>query len=94
MRNITQQQLEEDRELRREEMNKEMMMRREELDYEAQLIWEEMLRLLVRKFDLFQQIFCNDDLQILLLCKQLLQSAFDITNITRGALSIFITATN
>lgn len=60
MRNITQQQLEEDRELRREEMNKEMMMRREELDYEAQLIWEEMLRLLVRKFDLFQQIFFRE----------------------------------
>ncbi|XP_026119691.1 uncharacterized protein LOC113098817 [Carassius auratus] len=42
MRDITQQQLEEERALRREEMNRDMMMRREELEYEAQLRREEM----------------------------------------------------
>lgn len=58
MRNITQQQREEERELRREEMNKEMMMRREELDYEAQLRREEISQR-EKEYEAFASVFAN-----------------------------------
>ncbi len=58
MRDITQQQLEEECELSREEINKEMMMRREELDYEAQLRREEMSQR-EKESEAFASVFAN-----------------------------------
>ncbi|CAM4658719.1 unnamed protein product [Leuciscus chuanchicus] len=58
MRDITQQQMEEERELRGEEMKKEMMMRREELDYDAQLRREEMSQR-QKESESFASVFSN-----------------------------------
>lgn len=55
MRNLTQQQLEEDRELKREEI----IMRREELDYEAQLTKREEMSQRENESEAFASVFAN-----------------------------------